>query len=241
MVNAFGSEEVPPRPGSAGEHALQRELGTAERADRFYADQVLDHLNDRMREFTAIQEMFFVSTADAHGECDNSFRAGPPGVLHVLDDKTLCYPEYRGNGVLASLGNIRENPHIGILMVDFTHDRIGLHVNGRATLIPDGEMRERHRGLPLDDARGRRPVVWVETEVEEAYIHCSKHIPRLVKAPLQRRRAWGTDNLRRKGGDYFGVKAARGKALRRPAAQDRTAPEAAEPTSRPATAEAERH
>jgi predicted pyridoxine 5'-phosphate oxidase superfamily flavin-nucleotide-binding protein len=176
---------------------------------------VLDHLNARMREFTAGQEWFFLATADSHGECDSSFRAGPSGILHVLDEKTLCYPEYRGNGVLASLGNIRENPHIGILMVDFTHDRIGLHVNGRARLVPDGEMRERHRGLPVDDARGRRPVVWVEAEVTEAYIHCSKHIPRLVKAPLlQRRRAWGSDNSRRKGGDYFGVKAARPSALR---------------------------
>ena len=54
----------------------------------------------------------------------------------------------------------------------------------------------------------------METEVQEAYIHCPKHIPRLVKAPLQRRRAWGSDNSRRKGGDYFGVKAARAKGLR---------------------------
>lgn len=197
---------APHRPGSAGEHAMQAELGTAERADRFYADQMLDHLTMRMREFTAAQEMFFLATSDAHGECDSSLRAGPSGILHVLDARTLCYPEYRGNGVLASLGNIRENPHIGILMVDFARDRIGLHVNGRARIVPDGEMRRRHAGLPADPARGRRPVVWVETEVEEAYIHCSKHIPRLMKAPLLRRRAWGTDNFRRKGGDYFGVR-----------------------------------
>jgi predicted pyridoxine 5'-phosphate oxidase superfamily flavin-nucleotide-binding protein len=114
---------------------------------------------------------------------------------------------------MASLGNIRENPRIGILVIDFTRDRIGLHVNGRARLVADGEMRERHADLPADTARGRRPVVWVEAEVEEAYIHCAKHIPRLVKAPL-RRRAWGTDDVRRKGGDHVGVKAARQTARR---------------------------
>lgn len=41
----------------------------------------------------------------------------------------------------ASLGNMRENPHVGILMIDFTRDRIGLHVNGRARTVPDGAMR----------------------------------------------------------------------------------------------------
>jgi uncharacterized protein len=207
-------EQVPDGAGSAGERALQRELGTSERAARFRSDQVLDHLNARMREFAAAQEMFFVATSDANGECDSSFRAGPAGVLHVLDAKTLCYPEYRGNGVLASLGNIRENPHIGILVVDFTHDRIGLHVNGRATLVPDEEMRLRHAGLPADTAPGRRPVVWVEAEVQEAYLHCSKHIPRMVKAPLLSRRAWGSDSARRKGADYFGVRADRAGGAR---------------------------
>lgn len=210
MFGGWGSHGgTPRRPGSAGERVLQMELGTYDRADRFYADQVLDHLNARMREFAAEREMFFVATADAHGACDSSFRAGPRGVLHVPDEKTLCYPEYRGNGVLASLGNIRENPHIGILMVDFTHDRIGLHVNGRARIVTDGDMRARHPDLPSDPVPGRRPVVWVETEVEEAYIHCSKHIPHLVKAQTPRFRAWGTDNFRRKGGDYFGARARR--------------------------------
>lgn len=211
FARCAGQDGEAPRPGSAGEHELQRTWGSSERAERFYADQVLDHLNARMREFAAAQEMFFVATADAHGACDSTFRAGPAGVLHVLDAKTLCYPEYRGNGVMASMGNIRENAHIGILVVDFTRDRIGLHVNGRARLVADAEMRARHADLPADPARGRRPVAWVEAEVEEAYIHCSKHIPRLVKAPL-RRRAWGTDDMRRKGGDYFGVRAARSGA-----------------------------
>jgi hypothetical protein len=61
--------------------------------------------------------------------------------------------------------------------------------------------------------------VWVEVEVEEAYIHCSKHIPRLVRAPVRQNtgsadrsaaddeRAWGTDDTKRKGGDYFGAAA----------------------------------
>ncbi|WP_059010015.1 pyridoxamine 5'-phosphate oxidase family protein [Streptomyces specialis] len=201
------------RPGSDGEHALQRRLGTEERADRFYDEQVLDHLNERMRDFVARQEMFFLATADRHGACDNSFRAGPPGFLHVLGPKAVAYPEYRGNGVHASLGNITENPWAGLLLMDFDRARIGLHINGRAAIVPDAELRAAHPGLPRDTAPGRAAGLWVRIEVEEAYIHCAKHIPRLVKAARGTARDWGTDDHKRKGGDFFG--AAREAQVRR--------------------------
>ncbi|AXK37830.1 pyridoxamine 5'-phosphate oxidase [Streptomyces armeniacus] len=184
---------------------MQQRLGTTTRADRFYDEQVLDHLNERMREFTHQQEMFFLSTADRHGECDSSLRAGPPGFLRVLDERTLVYPEYRGNGVHASLGNIQENPHLGILMVDFIRARIGLHVNGTAELVEDEEMRALYPDLPHDPMPGRRAQLWVRVGVEEAYIHCAKHIPHLQKAPKRPAREWGTDDYKRKGGDFFGA------------------------------------
>ncbi len=232
------------RPGSDGEHLLQERLGTADRADRFYDEQVLDHLNVRMREFVGRQEMFFLATSDRHGECDSTFRAGPPGFLRVLDGRTLAYPEYRGNGVLASLGNIEENPHVGILMVDFFRDRIGLHVNGRARVVEDDEMRAHHPGLPVDPVPGRRALVWVEVAVEEAYIHCAKHIPHLQKVPMRGRgragdgprtdrprepeqgRAWGTDDVKRKGGDFFGAAAEAREGRRTPPAERPAAPAA---------------
>ena len=69
----------PPSSGSAGERRLQQQLGTAERAARFYDQQVRSHLTDEMREFIGCQSMVFLATADSHGECDASFRAGPPG------------------------------------------------------------------------------------------------------------------------------------------------------------------
>ncbi|MFR9730479.1 pyridoxamine 5'-phosphate oxidase family protein [Saccharopolyspora sp. MS10] len=194
-------------PGSDGEHLLQDAYGTRQRARRFYDDQVLDHLNPTMREFIGRMELAFVATSDSRGECDSSLRAGPPGFIEVLDDRHLAYPEYRGNGVLASLGNITENPHVGILLVDFAEDLIGLHVNGVAEIVEDAELRERHPGLPEEFDRGRTPERWVVVEVEEAYIHCRKHIPRMV--PVLRKRSWGTDDAKRKGGDYFGAKSGR--------------------------------
>ncbi|RCG17226.1 hypothetical protein DQ392_18615 [Streptomyces reniochalinae] len=184
---------------------MQERIGSQKRANRFYDDQVLDHLNERMREFVRQQEMFFLATSDRDGECDNSFRAGPPGFLRVLDERTLIFPEYRGNGVHASLGNIQENPHAGLLLVDFIRARIGLHVNGRAEVLDDAELRPWIPDLPEDPIPGRRAVLWVRVDVEEAYIHCAKHIPHLQRAPRRPAREWGTDDYKRKGGDFFGA------------------------------------
>jgi predicted pyridoxine 5'-phosphate oxidase superfamily flavin-nucleotide-binding protein len=167
--------------GSDGERRLQRRYGTQERAQRFYDNQLLDHLNPAMRDFIARQEMMFLATSDSHGECDNSFRAGPPGFVRTLEANRLAWPEYRGNGVLASLGNVAENPHVGLLFVDFFDDGVGLHVNGTAMIVDDHDMRRAYDDLPRDPVYGRRAERWVLVGVQEAYIHCSKFIPRLAK------------------------------------------------------------
>src|SRR5712691_4190370 len=196
-------------PGSRGEHELQERFGTRERAAAFYHNQMLDHLNAAMRAFIARQAMVFIATADAHGACDCSLRAGLPGFVRVLDAKTVLYPEYRGNGVLASLGNIAENPHIGMLFVDFFQSTVGLHINGIAktlendALLSRPDVPEEVRG-EIAVVGGRKPERWVMVEVEEAYIHCSKHIPLLQK--VQKTIHWGTDDPVRKGGDYFQAK-----------------------------------
>jgi uncharacterized protein len=198
------SAECDPLPGSAGEHALQCAYGSQTRAQRFYADQVRDRLLPTMVAFVQRMEMVFVASADAGGECDASLRAGPPGFIRVLDARTLAYPEYRGNGVHASLGNISENGHVGLLMVDFVHDLIGLHVNGTARIVEAAEFAAEFPQVPEDVERGRRAERWVVVEVEEAYIHCRKHIPRMAR--MHEKREWGTDDPGRKGGDYFGAK-----------------------------------
>jgi uncharacterized protein len=188
------------RPGSDGERRLQEHLGTRERAEAFYDKQVLDHLNEPMRDFIARQEMMLLATADASGACDNTFRAGPPGFVRVLDDRRITWPEYRGNGVLASMGNIIENPHVGLLFIDF-EEVIGLHVNGTAELIEDPVLRAGRPDLPVEPVPGRRAQLWVVARVDEAYIHCAKHIPRMTKVPRQR--GHHTDGPQAKKSDYF--------------------------------------
>ena len=128
--------------GSQGERILQSTYGTTSRASNFYDKQMLDHLNSAMRDFIAKQEMFFLATADSKGECDCSFRAGEPGFVKVINKNLLACPEYRGNGVMASLGNIVENQHIGMVFVDFFERTIGLHVNGKAAITENEDFME---------------------------------------------------------------------------------------------------
>ena len=151
----------------------------------------------------------FIATSDAHGECDTSFRAGPPGFVRVIDEQTVMWPEYKGNGVMASMGNIAENGYVGLLFVDFFETAVGLHVNGTATVVENaaveafgGAVRPaavRDRRWPTSEDTKKTPERWVVVSIDEAYIHCSKHIPHLQYAPE------GEDAGRR-AGDVFKAK-----------------------------------
>ena len=195
--------------GSEGEKTLQKEFGTVENALKFYNDQMLGHLVPLMEDFVAQQDMVFISTSDANGECDSSVRFGEQGFVKVLDEKHLIYAELKGNGVMASMGNISENPHIGLLFIDFLETKIGLHINGKVKLLSENMARETLASFDceLEDIllkHKQKAVQYLLIEVEEAYIHCSIHIPLLKKVDKddypQKFKMFG------KGGDAFGIK-----------------------------------
>jgi len=155
-----------------------------------------------MRELVRKQEMVFLATSDAEGNCDCSPRFGAPGFVEVLEPRKLAYPEFRGNGVFASLGNISENPHIGLVFVDFFDSTVGLHVNGTAQICsPDEAPAELLSHEYADRNHKSLLECWVTIEVDEAYIHCSKHVPRLGKA--HKRIFWGTDDHEAKSEHFF--------------------------------------
>jgi truncated hemoglobin YjbI/predicted pyridoxine 5'-phosphate oxidase superfamily flavin-nucleotide-binding protein len=194
-------------PGSEGEHELQEKFTTKQRAMNFYGKQVLSFLAPEMQKFIEKQEFLFISTSDAKGECDCTSKLGEAGFIRVLNEKYLVYPEYRGNGVYANLGNISENPHIGLLIIDFYKDTIGLHVNGKARILENEDLLQFKDNIPtsviaeISKTGNKKPERWVMVEVEEAYVQCSKHIPLLKK--LDKRLDWGTDSEVEKKVDYF--------------------------------------
>ena len=63
--------------------------------------------------------MFFLATADAEGRPQCSYKGGDPGFVRVLDEHTLAFPNYDGNGMFLSVGNVLVNPHVGLLFIDF--------------------------------------------------------------------------------------------------------------------------
>jgi predicted pyridoxine 5'-phosphate oxidase superfamily flavin-nucleotide-binding protein len=77
--------------------------------------------------------MFFLATADAEGRPSCSYKGGDPGFVRVLDEHTLAFPDYDGNGMFLSLGNALVNPQVGMLFVSFERRR-RLRLNGTASV-----------------------------------------------------------------------------------------------------------
>ena len=165
------------RPGSAGEHQLQQECGTQDRANRFYRQQMGDRINAPMREFIGRMEMAFIATADAHGECDASFRAGPPGFRPRPRRAHRRLARVPGHGRDGQRRQPRREPACG-------HPVRRLRPRPRrparqriCELMAPADFARRYPADQVDIVPGRRPERWIVVTVEEAYIHCSKHIP----------------------------------------------------------------
>jgi predicted pyridoxine 5'-phosphate oxidase superfamily flavin-nucleotide-binding protein len=118
-----------------GMRQLQDARETRRIADRLEQVTVRTVFTDDDRAFIERCPMFFVATADENGRPECSYKGGLPGFVRVLDDRTLAIPDYDGNGMYRSWGNILVNPHIGLLFLDFeTPKRI--RVNGTAQVGP---------------------------------------------------------------------------------------------------------
>jgi len=124
-----------------GMRRLQDLRETRALADRLEQVTVRGAFTPEDRAFLEGASMFFLATADAAGRPDCSYRGGVPGFVHVLDEQTLAFPDYDGNGMYRSLGNALVNPHVGMLFVDFASSR-RLRVNGAATIDPDDPLRD---------------------------------------------------------------------------------------------------
>jgi predicted pyridoxine 5'-phosphate oxidase superfamily flavin-nucleotide-binding protein len=77
--------------------------------------------------------MFFLATADEQGRPNCSYKGGEPGFVRVLDEHTVTFPSYDGNGMYLSSGNVLVNPNVGMLFIDFERGR-RLRLNGVASI-----------------------------------------------------------------------------------------------------------
>ena len=116
-----------------GMRRLQDVRETRPIADRLNEVTVRSAFTDDDREFIQRCPMFFIATADSEGCPDCSYRGGLPGFVGVLDERTLAIPDYDGNGMYRTWGNVLVNPNVGLLFLDFEKPR-RLRVNGTARL-----------------------------------------------------------------------------------------------------------
>jgi predicted pyridoxine 5'-phosphate oxidase superfamily flavin-nucleotide-binding protein len=154
-------------PGAyhTGSRQLQDTFDSRRIADRL--EQVTAHttFNNGDREFIQAAPMFFLATANQEGWPDCSYKGGLPGFVRVTDEHTLAFPDYDGNGMFRSLGNVLVNPHVGLLFLNFEKpDR--LRVNGTATLHLDDPL--------LSEFDGAQLIVRVHAE--RIFPNCPRYI-----------------------------------------------------------------
>jgi hypothetical protein len=92
--------------------------------------------------------MVFVATADAGGHPDCSYKGGLPGFVRVIDERNLAFPDYDGNGMYRTWGNVLVNPHVGLLFIDFEQSK-RIRVNGSAQVRVDDPLRSEFPGSVL--------------------------------------------------------------------------------------------
>lgn len=114
--------------------------------DRFDTRRLADRLGSvvgddvtAFRDFIEARDMFFLATADADGQPQCSYKGGAPGFVRVVDESTIAFPVYDGNGMFLSTGNVTENPAVGLLFIDFANGS-RLRLNGDATIDPDDPL-----------------------------------------------------------------------------------------------------
>jgi predicted pyridoxine 5'-phosphate oxidase superfamily flavin-nucleotide-binding protein len=163
-------------PYHAGSRALQDRFDTRRLADRlderFLSRPIID---DDDRAFIERLDHFFLATADAAGRPQCSYKGGDPGFVRVLDERTVAFPNYDGNGMYLSMGNVLANPNVGMLFIDFAAVRPSrLRLNGVAAIDHHDEL--------MDAFVGAQFVVRVRAT--QVFPNCPRYIHRM--APVER-------------------------------------------------------
>jgi predicted pyridoxine 5'-phosphate oxidase superfamily flavin-nucleotide-binding protein len=151
-----------------GSRQLQDRFDSRRIADRLEQVTVHDTFTDDDRAFVERCSMFFLATADAEGWPDCSYKGGLPGFVRVVDDRTVAFPSYDGNGMFRSLGNAIVNPKVGMLFIDFERPN-RMRVNGIASLHDDDVL--------LDAFEGAQLVVRVQAE--RIFPNCPRYIHKM--------------------------------------------------------------
>jgi uncharacterized protein len=144
--------------------------------DRFDSRRISDRLEEKLtrKEFTADDKTFieglpyfFLATSDDQGRPDCSFKGGPKGFVRVTGPSEIAFPDYDGNGMFKSLGNISVNANVGLLFIAMHGKPRRLRVNGSA--------RVSDRDPLLSETVGAQLIVRVTARA--IFPNCPRYIP----------------------------------------------------------------
>ena len=144
--------------------------------DSFDSRRISDRLEEKLTRsaFTADDKAFiesamyfFMATADTDGRPDCSFKGGAPGFVRVTASDELAFPDYDGNGMFKSLGNLLVNPDIGLLFIDLHEKPRRLRVNGEARVSRDDPLLALTVGAQLI----------VRVKARAIFPNCPRYIP----------------------------------------------------------------
>ena len=131
-----------------GMRKLQDQRETRPLADRLEQVTFRTAFTEEDRAFIERSPLFFMATADGQGHPDCSYKGGLPGFVRVIDERTPAFPDYDGNGMYRSLGNVLVNPHVGLLFLDFEQPK-RLRVSTRLCRQPTALLPKMSRAISM--------------------------------------------------------------------------------------------
>lgn len=149
-------------------HHAQREFqdwfDTRRLADRL-AESTSEVIAEPFKRFIESRDMFFIATASNDGWREASYKGGEPGFVRVVDDHTIAFPVYNGNGMFLTAGNLAVNPKVGLLFIDWeTGTR--LRMSGRASIDPDDPLVGTYPGAQFV----------VRVRAREVFANCRRYV-----------------------------------------------------------------
>ena len=151
-----------------GERELQERFDSTRLADKLRERVVHDTISESDREFIGRMDMFFLASVSAEGNVDCSYKGGEPGFVKVLDERTVAFPNYDGNGMFMSAGNILTNPKVGMLFVDW-ENQWRMRLNGTASIDFADPLR----------AEWPEAMFVVRVRAEEVFPNCPRYIHKM--------------------------------------------------------------
>ena len=147
---------------------FQDRFDTRRLSDAITAATVHDFISDSDARFIGAVDMFFIASQGANGNLDCSYKGGEPGFVKVVDEHTIAFPNYDGNGQYMTAGNIAETGKVGILFIDWV-SQWRMRLNGSASI---------DFNYPLKSEWPEAQFV-VRVRAEEVFPNCQRYVHRM--------------------------------------------------------------